>query len=177
MPSKHLYQVCGLPGIRSFEPQTKAPGDLAGGDGFVWAVDEHALPNYLLPAGCPRVTFRIGTNTTIDDVERFIDSPRCPHVVAIEHRWLPALTRASLWLYELDPADFRVRDANAGFYVSRTREEPLSVNAVGDLPAELAARGVELRIVDNLWFLAEKIRETSFVWSLCCMFAAQPANY
>lgn len=169
-----LFHVSEQSDIRLFEPRIPTRSELAGGDGLVWAISETCLPNYLTPRDCPRVTFHVGRETTLEDCERFLSSPTCQHVVAIEAKWFPVMRDTTLYLYEFDPSDFRLQDAAAGYYVSRTWEKPLCVHRIDDLFDALFKRQVELRVVDNLWPLNDMIRETTFDWSMCRMANAQP---
>ncbi|MCJ7842038.1 hypothetical protein MUB24_14230 [Lederbergia sp. NSJ-179] len=60
------------------------------------------------------------------------------------------------------------------FHMSETSHVPLHKWIVSDLFAELFKRNVELRLVDNLWEMGEKVQTTTFYWSLCRMRFAQP---
>ena len=171
-----LFHVSEEANIEVFEPRVPVRSDLWGGEGLVWAVNEKCLPNYLTPRDCPRVTWHIGPNTTLDDIDRFISSPSCPHVVAIEHRWFRVFPKTTLYLYEFETDDFREIDRTAGYYVSRFWEKPISVTRIDDLFDALFEAKVELRVVDSLEPLAELIRQTSFDWSMIRMANARPAQ-
>ena len=45
---------------------------------------------------------------------------------------------------------------------------------IDDLFMELFNRNAELRIVDNLWSIADEIKQTTLNWSMCRMRNAQP---
>lgn len=108
---------------------------------LVWAIDEDHLPGYLLPRDCPRVCWPEGGH----------------RVVCIEAGWADRLDEVPLHVHRLAPDGFAVRDAGAGYWTS---ERPVAVEAVEtveDCRAALAARGAELRIVDDLWPLVDRV--------------------
>lgn len=43
-----------------------------------------------------------------------------------------------------------------------------------DLFSELLKRNVEIRVVDNLWNIADEVKMSTLNWSLCRMGNAQP---
>lgn len=169
-----LYHVSEESGIMRFEPRLPARADLDPTIGLVWAIDEHRLPNFLTPRNCPRVAYHIGPHTTPQDAARWFTSRTASHAVIIESAWLDAMRRAVLYLYEFEPAGFSLQDDVAGYYVAETVQTPVAVHRVDDLLAELLRCGVELRMVDSLWDVADRIKETSLNWSLCRMGFAQP---
>ena len=84
------------------------------------------------------------------------------------------LRNTSLYLYEFNTEDFVLQDAVAGYYVAKKTQIPAAVHKVDDLLGELIARGVEVRIVRNLWDMADAVRASTLYWSLCRMAHAQP---
>lgn len=168
-----LYHVSEEPDIRVFEPRPPKRGDV-GADPLVWAIHERCLPNFLTPRDCPRVTYHAGPETAGADIERFFANPARPHAVAIEAAWFPALLRTTLYLYRMDAQGFVLQDEGAGYYVSKRAEIPLERLVARDLPAALFARGVELRVTDALWPLADAVQASTLRWSLCRMGNAAP---
>lgn len=69
---------------------------------------------------------------------------------------------------------FEPQDPIAGYYVAKSLQRPIAKHKVDDLFAALFERNVELRIVDNLWGIADQIVTTGLNWSLCRMGFAQP---
>ena len=51
---------------------------------------------------------------------------------------------------------------------------PIEKYVLTDILGELINYQVEIRIVDNLWPLAEKVQASTLNWSLCRMAFAQP---
>ncbi len=160
-----LYHVSEDPTIQVFHPRLPTRADLDPTVGLVWAIADSHLPNFLTPRDCPRVAYHLAPHTTEVDRLRFGER----YVVAIQRDWYDRLCRTALCLYEFDPAGFTLQDAAAGYYVSTGTEVPVGKHCVADLPRELARRGVELRVVDSLWELAEAVRGSSLYWSLCRM--------
>jgi len=57
----------------------------------------------------------------------------------------------------LPPETFACLDECAGSFASRRPVTPLHVQVMGDLPAALLERGVELRLVPDLWPLRDAV--------------------
>ena len=163
-----LFHVSETPGIERFEPRASesAPQPL------VWAIDADHLRNYLVPRECPRVTFYAGSETSAADVERFLGSSRA--VVAIETGWLERLRSCRLYCYHLSPETFECLDDCAGYFGSRVAVEPVRVEVLDDLAAELRKRGVELRLEANLWPLRDAVLASSLRFSIIRMRNARP---
>ena len=171
--SPRLFHVSEEPDIRVFEPRLPTRKDLDPAVGLVWAIDEPRLPNFLTPRNCPRVAYHMGPQSTAAD-RRFFSSPTASHVLAIEHRWFEAMLSTTLYLYEFSPEGFALQDAAAGYYVATATQTPIAKQEIRDLFPELIRRGVEIRLVDNLWGLAEEVQHSTLNWSLCRMGYAQP---
>jgi hypothetical protein len=164
-----LFHVSEESDIKVFKPRIPTRSDLEQSIGLVWAINEECLPNFLTPRDCPRVTYHVGKGTTSMDRDRFVTSKNCNHVVIIENRWLKIMNNTTLYLYEFDPVGFKLQDEIAGYYVSATPQVPIGKIVIKDLLQELFLRNVEVRLVDNLWDICDKIKNTSFHWSMCRM--------
>ncbi len=164
-----LFHVSENPDITVFEPRLPTRTDLESDIPLVWAIDEEHLPNFLTPRDCPRVGYRAGANPSASDLDRFFTSPLQRHVLVIESGWFEIMGRTTLWLYEFDPAGFILQDRNAGYYTAQTAQIPTGKYALTDLFGELFRRGVELRITDNLWKIADALQASTLEWSLCRM--------
>ncbi|MBE6658193.1 MAG: hypothetical protein E7604_07095 [Ruminococcaceae bacterium] len=169
-----LFHASEEPDITVFHPRLPSRRDLDPTVGLVWAIDEEHLPNFLTPRDCPRVTFHIRPETTEDDRRRFFSSDTVRHAVIIEHDWFDRMRNTTLYLYEFDPTGFVMQDEVAGYYVSVTAQTLIARHVITDLPGALIARGVELRITDNLRRIAEDVKSSSLGWSLCRMANAKP---
>lgn len=171
-----LFHISEESDIEVFHPRIPTRMDLDQTKGFVWAIDERHLPNFLTPRNCPRVCFHVGPETMEIDKATYLSSSSCPHVVAIEQRWFETMANTTLYRYEFDPKDFshRYQDEGAGYYTSEVTQHPIAKVAIHNLFGELFARHVELRLVDSLWDLHDAIQKTSFNWSMCRMRNAAP---
>jgi len=141
----------------------------------VWAIDSDHLRNYLLPRDCPRVTFYAGAKTTQSDAQGFLGTSAA--VVAVEQAWFERLQSCRLYVYHLPPDSFECLDSCAGYFVSRTAVMPASVEICDDPVAELTRRGVELRVVPNLWALRDAVVASSLQFSIIRMRNAQPRTH
>ena len=163
-----LFHVSEEPGLERFDPR---PSEYAT-DPVVWAIDGDRLRNYLLPRECPRVTYYAGRETTDADVERFLASSTA--VIAIEREWFERLRSCRLYCYYLPPDTFECVDECAGYFVSRLPVVPAWVEVVDDPLSELLRRGVELRVVPNLWPLRDAVVASSLQFSIIRMRNALP---
>ena len=168
-----LFHVSEESDIAEFVPRTPLRDDMDKSKGLVWALNERCLPNFLTPRDCPRVAYHINEQTTPEDIAKFFSSAS-HHVVAIEHDWYERMAKTTLYLYEFDPQNFCLQDRQAGYYVSEQVEKPISVTKITNLFEELFKRGVEVRILDNLWDFGEKVQQSTLNWSLCRMRNAVP---
>jgi hypothetical protein len=139
-----LFHVTDGEALVTMSPKPSPPGTEHAGREWVWAVNELHLPNYLLPRDCPRVCWRAEKSHTV------LGSP-AGRVVAIEYRWVDALTGAGLSVHTLDPTNFTLLDGRAGYWVSGHEVRVLAVLPVDDCFAALAEHDIELRIVHDLW--------------------------
>lgn len=163
-----LYHVSEDANIARFEPRESGYTD----GPVVWAIDGERLRNYLVPRGCPRVTFYAGPLTTAEDAERFLGSSAA--VVAVESGWLERLRACRLYCYRLPAETFECLDEGAGYFVSRAAVEPVGVEVFDDLIGELLRRGVELRFVPSLWALRDAVAASSLQFSIIRMRNARP---
>ena len=171
-----LFHVSEEDDINEFHPRTPTRKDIDHSIALVWAINERCLPNFLTPRNCPRVTYHISGSTNSQDIDRYISSQSLSHVVAIEQDWLKRMMETSLYLYEFNPQHFTLQDNVAGYYVSSDIQVPIAKHVINDLFAELFLHNVELRVLDNLLDFGEKIKQTSFNWSICRMAYAKPKS-
>ena len=168
-----LFHVSEEPDITRFVPRIPIRNDLNQSKGLVWAINERCLPNFLTPRECPRVTYHASEKTSKSDILRFFSSS-CHHCVAIEHTWHERMQKTCLYLYELDPSNFYMQDEVAGYYVSENTETPIERLRIDDLLGELFERSIEIRLVNNLWILADAVIESTLNYSICDMQNARP---
>ena len=169
-----LFHVSKEANIEIFNPRIPNRNDLDKTVGLVWAIDEERLPNFLTPRDCPRVTYHVGKNTSEVDKKRFFTSSSIKHTVIVESHWFERMKNTTLYLYEFDISNFELQDEIAGYYISKSPQVPIAKYQVSDLFSELITRNVELRVVDNLWDIADTIKHSTLNWSLCRMKNAKP---
>ena len=168
-----LFHVSEQPDITEFIPRIPIREDMDKSKGLVWAINEHCLPNFFTPRECPRVTYHAGDKTTEEDILKFFSSTS-RHCVTIEHIWFEKMQNTTLFLYELDPVNFYLQDVVAGYYVSEHVETPIGKTQINDLFGQLFKRNIEVRLVDNLWPLADAVIKSTLNYSICDMANAQP---
>ena len=163
-----LFHVSEEPGILRFTPRASESVS----EPVVWAVDGERLRNYLVPRDCPRVTYYAGPDTTDADVARFLGLSTA--VIAVERGWLGRLQSCRLCCYHLPPETFECLDECAGYFISRASVAPMFEEIVENLVSELAKRGVELRVVANLWPLRDAVVASTLRYSMIRMRNALP---
>ena len=168
-----LFHVSEDPNITIFHPRLPRRPELDPNVGLVWSLTESAMPNWLFPRECPRIGYRVCENTTNEDKEKFFTSS-ANYVVAIEHDWHERQLNATLYIYEMNPANFCF-DEVAGFYVSQQSEVPVGMVPYTNLYKELFNHNVEVRLVSDLWVLRDAVLASSMTqWSFCKMANAKP---
>jgi hypothetical protein len=169
-PAVHrLFHISEEDGIDQFDPRpspsffTEIKGDV------VFAISGKLLHNYLLPRDCPRVTYYAGPATSPEDRQTFLGQSRATHVVAIEAAWFRRVNGTALYCYEFAPGNFTCLDEVAGYYISYGQEIPVSRRRIDDIFGELLKGDVELRILPELWTLANTVKDSSLSFSLIRM--------
>jgi len=171
-----LFHVSEEANIDVFYPRIPERNDLDKNIGLVWAIDEQRLPNFLTPRDCPRVTYHIGKTSSEADKKSFFTSSSIKHTVVIESVWFNRMKDTTLYLYEFDTSGFELQDEIAGYYISKTSQVPIAKHKVIDIFSELMVRNVEIRVVDNLWDIADRVKSSTLNWSLCRMKNAKPKS-
>lgn len=178
MATNHIYHISEDGGITTFKPRP-SPSPFPGLEAdVVFGIEERLLHNYLLPRDCPRVTFYAGKNTSAEDRQQFMYTATADYIIIIETAWLPVIEKTTLYCYEFDATPFTVLDECAGYYVAYTEVKPVSVKRIDNILQELTSRQqVELRVVPNLWDVAEKVKKSTMQFSLIRMRnATAPAH-
>ena len=161
-----LYHFSEEPGIECFVPRPVAvPSERAVGEEWlnaplVWAIDAWHSAMYLFPRECPRILLWPVSSTSESDRERWFGLTSARMIAYIEWAWLGRLRDAQLYRYQLPSASF-VDLNDAGMWVSQHAVMPDAVARLDNLPAELAAAGVELRVTRSLLPLRDLWETTS----------------
>lgn len=144
-----LYHFSEEPGIARFEPRPPpSGGDLPD---VVWAIGEEHAVMYYFPRDCPRACFWPGSRTSDEDRERWFGGGVARMIICVEAAWLDRIRTTTLYRYTMPPETFRTaRGDESGHHVSEHAVTPLTVEAMPDLLAAIAAEQVELRITPSL---------------------------
>jgi len=168
-----LLHVSEDPGIVRFEPRPPGPA-WPDDPPAVWAIERRSAAHYFFPRDCPRVCFWALPESDPAEVARLVGPTAAPEVIAIEGGWLDRVRACRLYAYRLPPETFVLRDAAAGYHVSRAPVVPLGVEPVGDLLAALVAANVELRLTPSLWPLRRALVASTLGFSMIRMRNATP---
>jgi hypothetical protein len=118
------------------------------------------------------VTYYAGRESMGADAEHFFES--CPAVIAIESAWLDRLRACRLYCYSLPSETFECIDEWAAYFVSGRSVMPTQVQVVDDLLAVRVRRGVELRLVPELWSLRDAVVSSLLRYSRLRLTNAAP---
>ncbi|HZZ90848.1 MAG TPA: hypothetical protein VFE13_21165 [Caulobacteraceae bacterium] len=155
MKTPRLFHFSDDPAIALFEPRpVRVPSERAPGRAWlngplVWAIEEAAQAMYLFPRDCPRIVLWRKPETTAADLAHWWGARDCQAIAHIEWRWFERVRAGVIHRYEFAPGGFESLD-DAGMWVSRQPERPKSMETLDDLPAAMAAAGVELRVMKTL---------------------------
>lgn len=150
-----LFHFSDDPHIRRFEPRPVAvpsqrgPGREWLNGPLVWAISEPRQAMYLFPRDCPRILLWPTPDTTAEDRAAWFGASDANVLAHIEWAWFERLRTGRLYRYEL-PVEAFEDLGDAGMWVCRQAVTPLAVELLDDLPAALAAAGVELRVMRSL---------------------------
>jgi uncharacterized protein DUF6886 len=164
-----LWHASDDPNIKLFRPH-RAPTALID-DELVWAVDEAHAPAYWFPRDCPRATFWVSAKTTSADIEWMNGAER---VHAIEWSWWDSFRSARIHLYRMPAATFTLHNADAGYYVSREPVRPVERVMIDDLVQRHSDAGIELRVVNDLWPLWDRVVSSTLEFSGIRLRNARP---
>ncbi|MCI3134039.1 DUF6886 family protein [Phenylobacterium aquaticum] len=150
-----LFHFSDDPTIARFDPRPvqvpaeRAPGmDWLNGP-LVWAIDAPRQAMYSFPRDCPRILIWAEPGSAEADIDRWMGPGRPAMVAYVEWAWFERLKTGVIHRYALPAESFEsLRDA--GMWVSRQAVTPDAVETLTDLPAALAALGVELRLMESL---------------------------
>ena len=151
----NLFHFSERPDIAVFEPRpvrvaaARRPGWEWLNGPLVWAIDEWHAPLYLFPRECPRILIWPTEHSTEDDRRRWFGDSDARMIAFVEEASLAELSAARIHRYELPAQPFESLN-DAGMWVSREAVTPSGMATLSDLPEELAARDVGLRVVDSL---------------------------
>jgi hypothetical protein len=167
-----LFHFSEDPTIDLFRPHIASTSDES--DPLVWAVDEEHAPSYWFPRDCPRACCWANGTQIIEAGSSLLGLGGARRIHAIEAEWLERVRSCRLYAYEFEPALFRSKIADAGYWVSQCEVVPLSVAPVGDLLVRHIEAKIELRTVTNLWPLIDAIIASGLEFSIIRKANARP---
>lgn len=167
-----LFHFSEDPAIAVFRPHIAPTSNEA--EPFVWALDEDHAPSYWFPRDCPRACCWAGETPITESGAALLGLGGARRLHAIEAAWLERVRACRLYAYEFDPAPFRPKIAEAGYWVARCAVTPRAVSPVGDLLVRHVDAGIELRIVRNLWPIIDAILASGLEFSIVRKANAQP---
>ena len=166
-----LYHFSEDPSIRHFIPHIPATNPTQ--PASVWAIDEAHAPLYWFPRDCPRATVWAETPEQQRRLTREFSTPAA-RLHAIEESWIDRVRSCALYVYRFDATPFAPWPEADGQWVAHEAVEPIDVQRVGD-PFEChRERGIELRVVGNLWPLVDQIVESKLPFSIVRIRNATP---
>jgi hypothetical protein len=156
-----LWHISENASIERFEPHVSATAE--SDEPWVWAVDTRHLPMFWFPRDCPRGTFWATPETTAGDAERLLAGATRVH--AVEGAWLDRIRAAQVVAYRLPEETFAPDPGVGGYWLSRDPVAPLELVELGDLLSLHADAGIELRILENLWPLWDRVIASTLEFS------------
>lgn len=152
------------PSIRVFRPHvSRTSGE---SEPLVWALDEEHAPSYWFPRDCPRACCWAGKGQIREEGRALLEPGGAQRLHVIETIWLERMLACRLYVYEFDPALFRLKTPDAGYWVATEEVPVVSVAPAGNLLLLHAEAGIELRIVRNLWPLIDAIMVSGVEFSV-----------
>jgi hypothetical protein len=152
--SVRLFHFSDRPDIAVFEPRpVRVPAERRPRQEWlngplVWAIDVWHEPLYLFPRECPRILLWPTERTTAEDHARWFGKSAARMIAFVEKSRADSLTTEAVYRYEMPATSFE-DIGDAGMWVSRAPVTPSRMDALTDLPKELAARDVELRLCES----------------------------
>jgi hypothetical protein len=165
-----LWHVSEDASIERFQPYVSATAETD--EPCVWAIDTRHLPMYWFPRDCPRGTFWAAPDTTPEDAERLLAGASRVH--AVEGAWLDRIRDTRVVAYRLPEEGFTPHPDVGGYWLSQDAVAPLELVELGDLLSRHAEAAIELRMVENLWPLWDRVVASSLEFSGIRLLNATP---
>jgi hypothetical protein len=166
-----LWHVSEDVSIACFEPHVSRTAESR--EPLVWAVDTRHLPLFWFPRDCPRGTFWASRDTTLVDAGLLGGASR---VHAAEEAWLDRIRSAHVVAYRLPEESFTRYPEVGGYWISREAVAPTEMTELGDLLGLHAHAGIELRLVENLWPLWNRVCDSTLEFSGIRLRNAAPVH-
>jgi hypothetical protein len=154
-----LFHFSDDPDIRVFEPRPVRVAIDRGSDGawlngpLVWAIDSAHSLLYLFPRDCPRIVIWPTARTSAQDRADWFGDVTARAVAYVEEDWRDRIAGGVIHRYRM-PSDGFSATGDPGTWVSGRAVVPSGLDTLRDLPAAMAAEGMELRFLPRLTPLA-----------------------
>lgn len=166
-----LFHFSEDPSITRFTPHV--PRTNPAHRAAVWAIDDAHQSLYWFPRDCPRAAAWPRDERERARFEAAFGTPAW-RVHAIEAAWLPRVRAALIYRYSLPAAPFVPWEDASGQWVSYEPVEPLAVEAIGDLVRLHERSGIELRVVESLWPVVDRMVSDDWDFSIVRIANAAP---
>lgn len=154
-----LFHFSEDPDIRVFVPRPVRVGIDRGAarawlnGPLVWAIAADFCLLYLFPRDCPRIVIWPTAETTPEDRQAWFGDVTGRAVAYVEEAWAERIAGGTIQRYRMPPGTFEPA-GDPGAWVSRHAIVPECRDTLRNLPAAMAAAGLELRILPRLKPLA-----------------------
>ena len=166
-----LFHFSDDPAIACFVPHV--PASNPGQSPAVWAIDEQHEAAYWFPRDCPRVTVWCDRRDRRAKFQNDFGTSSA-RVQAIERGQLAAMGAAHLHRYELPIEAFEPWAEADGQWICRVPVEPIRVAPFGNLIGRHREAGIDLRVLDSLWDLHDRVATGRWPFSIIRMSEAVP---
>jgi len=115
---------------------------------YVWAISEDKVHHYLFPRKCPRICISEKLHLFAKWINFEIIENMQP-VIFVSNDWKESIYNCTLYQYEFNPANFTEIDKIAGYYVSKSAENPINTIVVNNCLAKLKRLKIEVVSTEN----------------------------
>jgi hypothetical protein len=131
----------------------------------VWAIEPRYAALYWFPRDCPRVAVWANDAPQQRALEnRFATAAaRVQFAHARDERWIRS---TDLWEYTFDAAAFEPWPDAEGQWITTSTVRPTAIRKLGDLVAEHARAGVDLRFIDELTAVRDQVVTSGLPFSI-----------
>jgi len=135
----------------------------------VWAINKEKLINYIFPRECPRIIYYKDEKTSIKDLSELFSKPSIARVVIVESGWIEKMISSTIYKYVFDSKHFELFDSIAGYYISRKPIKPIDRVEINNLLSELLKENIELKIMDSIIDLVDRVKTSTVQYSMIRM--------
>jgi hypothetical protein len=152
-----LYHFSDFGNIKCFRP--RPPLRHPDSEPLVYAIDAWHAPLYFFPRDCPRIALWPVPETKNAEGEHFANETSARMLIYIEAQFELDWRQRDLYRYEMNPEDGFIDTGDIGVWISRQPVLPIAQTRIFDLPAEAHQDNVEVRVVNSLVEMANKLHD------------------